>query len=491
MAPFVRKLPTYVKDTNHALGIFASFRFDESDPSPRFLFTMDIKSLYTVIPNNGGLQALSYFLDQRTVKEPSTPTLTRLAELVLNLNAFSFNNQHYRQIGGVAMGSKMGPNYACLFVGYIEEQIRSNYTGFVPQLHKRYIDDVVGAAQCSRLDLEEFINYVSNYHPALQFTSNISELELPFLDIKLAIKNNTLHTSVHYKETDTHNYLHHTSLHPDHCKKAIPYSQFLRLRRICSDNDDFVARTLEMKTYFLARGYPETSLDNDLRRVSAVPRDDALTPPSHRNDNAGNKVPLVLTYNPFNTGTKRILLDNFDILSTDPETRRIFSEFPLVSYRRDKNLRDVLVHSSGYSHTDAGTYPCGRPRCLTCKHTTPRTTVQGPKTVYTIRDRFTCQSANVVYCIVCRRCSVLYIGETGRRLRERFSEHLRSIRNHSPGFPVAEHFNSPSHSLDDITVCGLKQCSGGNTSRKQQEMRLIFEVGSLRPSGLNINFSFL
>ncbi|XP_078350640.1 uncharacterized protein LOC144635403 [Oculina patagonica] len=461
--------------------------------SGRLTVTDALKSLYTVIPNHGGLEALSFFLDKRTVKEPSTPTLTRLAELVLimNLNAFSFNDQHYHQIGGVAMGSKMGSNYACLFVGYIEEQIRTNYTGFVPQLHKRYIDDVVGAAQCSRLDLEEFINYVSNYHPALQFTSNISELELPFLDIKLAIKNNTLQTSVHYKETDTHNYLHHTSLHPDHCKKAIPYSQFLRLRRICSDNDDFVARTSEMKTFFLARGYPEASLDNDLRRVSTVRRDDALTPPSHRDDNAENRVPLVLTYNPFNTGTKRILLDNFDILSTDPETRRIFTEFPLVSYRSDKNLRDALVHSPGYTHSVAGTYPCRRPRCLTCKYTTPQTNVQGPKSVYTIRDRFTCQSENVVYCIVCRRCSVLYIGETGRRLRERFSEHLRSIRNHSPGFPVAENFNSASHSLNDIAVCGLKQCSGGNTRRKQQEMRLIFELGSLRPSGLNINFSFI
>lgn len=207
--------------------LLASLHRLECDPSPRFLFTMDIKSLYTVIPNHDELQALTYFLDQRTVKEPSTPTLTRLAELVLNLNAFSFNDQHCCQNGGVAMGSKMGPNYVCLLVGYIEEQVRSNYNGFVPQLHKRYIDDVVGAAQCSRLDLEEFINYVSNYHPALQFTCNISELELPFLDIKLAIKNNTLQTSVHYKETDRHNYLHHTSLHPDHCNKAIPYNQFL------------------------------------------------------------------------------------------------------------------------------------------------------------------------------------------------------------------------------------------------------------------------
>ena len=125
MAPFVKQLPTYGKDTHHALSIFGSFIFDVSDQRPCFLFTMDFKSLYTVIPNDGGLQALAYFLDQRTVKEPSTHTLVRLAELVLTLNAFSFDDQHYRQIGGVAMGSRMGPNYVCLFVGYIEERIRS------------------------------------------------------------------------------------------------------------------------------------------------------------------------------------------------------------------------------------------------------------------------------------------------------------------------------------------------------------------------------
>ena len=95
-------------------------------------------------------------------------------------------------------------HYPRLFVGYIEERIRSAYTGFVPQLRKRYIDDVVGAAQCSRVELEDFINYVSNFHPALQFTSNISDLELPFLDIELKINNHSIQTSVHYKETDTH-----------------------------------------------------------------------------------------------------------------------------------------------------------------------------------------------------------------------------------------------------------------------------------------------
>ena len=104
MAPFVKQLLTYVKDTKHAVSIFDSFIFDESDEHPCFLFAMDVKLLYTVIPNNGGLQALAYFLDQRAVKEPSTHTFVRLAELVVTLNAFSFDDQHYCQIGGVAIG---------------------------------------------------------------------------------------------------------------------------------------------------------------------------------------------------------------------------------------------------------------------------------------------------------------------------------------------------------------------------------------------------
>ena len=69
-----------------------------------------------MIPNDEGLRALRHFFDRRTVKEPSTDTLIRLAELVLTLNCFSFDDKFYKQINGVAMGTKMGPNYANLFV---------------------------------------------------------------------------------------------------------------------------------------------------------------------------------------------------------------------------------------------------------------------------------------------------------------------------------------------------------------------------------------
>ena len=105
MAPMVKQLPTYVKDSSHALQILGSFSFTGSH---RYLFTMDIQSLYIAIPNNDGLQALKYHLDLHPEQQPPTNALVRLAELVLNLNCFDFDDNYYQQVGGVAMGTKNG-----------------------------------------------------------------------------------------------------------------------------------------------------------------------------------------------------------------------------------------------------------------------------------------------------------------------------------------------------------------------------------------------
>ena len=224
MAPFVKSLPTYINDTNHALNILKQFSFPGNN---KFLFTMDITSLYTVIPSNEGLLALKYFFDQRTVKEPSTDTLLRLAELVLTLNCFTFSGEIFKQINGVAMGTKMGPNYANLFVGYVEEQIFNQFDGPKPELFGRYIDDCLGATSCTKEELERFIGFVNSFHPALKFTWEISETSVTFLDINISVQDNKLGTSVHYKPTDSHNYLLYSSSHPSHVRlnSVLPISQ--------------------------------------------------------------------------------------------------------------------------------------------------------------------------------------------------------------------------------------------------------------------------
>ena len=66
------------------------------------------------------IKALNHFLNKRATKKPSTDTLIHLAELVLSKNTFSFSNEVFSQVSGVAMGTKMGPSYACIFMGHLE-----------------------------------------------------------------------------------------------------------------------------------------------------------------------------------------------------------------------------------------------------------------------------------------------------------------------------------------------------------------------------------
>ena len=486
MAPIVKSLPSYIKDSQHALEIFRDFNFYGQD---KLIFTMDISSLYTVIPNSEGLLALKYFFDQRTVKEPSSETLLRLAELVLTLNCFSFAGNYYKQINGVAMGTKMGPSYANLFVGYVEHQFFNQYDGPKPDFYGRYIDDCIGAISSSREELNRFITSVNSFHPALKYTWEISETSLAFLDIKVSINGNGLRTSVHYKPTDSHSYLLHSSSHPSHVKNAIPYSQFLRLRRLCSDDSDFSNKSQEMCQFFEKRGYPASVIQTAHHRAQQTDRQSALqTSQKEKND----KIPFTLTFHPHNNPVKAIILNNFKILQNDPETSAIFSQPPLISFKRDKNVGNFLVKSTFKTIEEPGTFKCARSRCKTCPFVQNAHKISGPKRSVKITDRFTCTSANVIYCITCTLCKKLYIGETGRRLGDRFREHLRDVEkdDKDTSKPVARHFNLPKHSKEHMSICGLSLHQGTTESRKNLEQRFIFQIGTLNPHGINERFSF-
>ena len=157
---------------------------------------MDVTALYTSIPIKDGLQALQYFLNQHNTSDFSTTSIVCLGELVLNNASFEFNGAYFRQISGISMGTKFGPSFACLFMGYLETKILETYTGRKPDLFKRYIDNCVGAASCSSDELRDFIDYFSNFHPAIKVMFDISAAHLPFLDILLSISGDRPATSV-------------------------------------------------------------------------------------------------------------------------------------------------------------------------------------------------------------------------------------------------------------------------------------------------------
>src|SRR5690606_27414088 len=52
-----------------------------------------------------------------------------------------------------------------------------------------------------------------------------------------------------------------------------------------------------------------------------------------------------------------------------------------------------------------------------------------------------------VYCIPCRDCNAVYIGETGRTIRTRMQEHKLDVRLMKVGSAVAEHARDNEHSI--------------------------------------------
>ena len=77
---------------------------------------MDVSSLYTNIPNREGILAVAAQLRRDRTKDPITAFLLRLLELVLHSMNFTFNGDHYLQIGGTAMCTAVAPNYANIFM---------------------------------------------------------------------------------------------------------------------------------------------------------------------------------------------------------------------------------------------------------------------------------------------------------------------------------------------------------------------------------------
>ena len=124
-----------------------------------------------------------------------------------------------------------------------------------PLIWLRYIDDIFFIWTHGEQELERFLKDLNNFTPNLSFTYEASKNCIPFLDLKVKLIDGKLETDLYMKPTDCHQYLHYLSSHPQHSKRSIIYSQTLHVNRLCSLEKDFNYHKLNMKEWFIKRGY--------------------------------------------------------------------------------------------------------------------------------------------------------------------------------------------------------------------------------------------
>ena len=231
-----------------------------------------------------------------------------------------------------------------------------------------------------------------------------------------------------------------------------------------------------MCQFFEKSGYPASVIQTAYHRAQQTDRQSAIQT-SQKEKKRQNSI------HPHNNPVKAIILNSFKILQNDPETGAIFSQPPLmISFKRDKDVGNFLVKSTFKTIEKLGTF-----KCVPFVQNADK--ISGPKRSVKITDRFTCILANIIYCITCTLFKKLYIGETGRRLGDRFREHLEK-EDKDASKPVARNFNLPNHSKKHMSICGLSPHQGTTDSRKNLEQRFIFQIGTLNPHGINERFSF-
>ena len=117
------------------------------------------------------------------------------------------------------MGSPLGVTFANFYMCNLENTVFANNPALKPRVYCRFVDDCFLIIN-SELDLLPLINAFKN-NSVLNFTYELGDRKLNFLDVSLEHKNGTLNTSVYKKPTDPGIYLSNQSECPQRYKEGM------------------------------------------------------------------------------------------------------------------------------------------------------------------------------------------------------------------------------------------------------------------------------
>ena len=251
LQPLLANIPSYIKDTTDFLN--KQSRFNDL-PHNTILVTLDVTALYSNIPHNDGIGACKKHLDVKAQSTASSEDICQLINFIFENNVLSFNDEYFLQVCGRAMGTRMAPCYANIFMAELEENFFSGYP-YKPLAYCKYINDIfIVWSPCLDL-LHNLINSINNQHSNIIFTSINSTTSVNFLDVTIDLHGGNISTKTYTKSTDTHAFLSYNSFHQRHAKQSIIYSQFLSCKRICSNDEIFINDATKRFRYFLAGQY--------------------------------------------------------------------------------------------------------------------------------------------------------------------------------------------------------------------------------------------
>ena len=334
--------------------------------------------------------------------------IDKLLHHCLQNNYLRFGQQFYRQKTGIAMGSRIAPPIAIVFMNAVESLFLASLH-HQPLIYLRYIDDILGIWSHGSELLDSFYKSINSFHPSLKFsierTDQSESNSIAFLDTTLTIHPNGKYcTELYIKPMAAPIILPYNSAHSIQTKKSILYSQLLRAKRVGSDKEAQKRGLLKIENIFKMNGYPNNLIQRTKTRIirENIPK---LTRPKTE-ERTYIRLPFI-----------------DDELSHKVSHAVKTSKLPFqITWLSGKTLSNKITRSA----LDPPPCPAGNRRCFCCM-----AGLEGG-----------CHQRNSVYQITCQLCSKIYIGESKRMIRERYMEHLRDARNKTKNTRFGEDFKT-------------------------------------------------
>ena len=371
------------------------------------LITLDITDLYVNIPISTTIDITRNLLSNEKIEETLITQACNLLDTILKQNYLKFNDKYYKPNKGVAMGSPISSLISEIFLQYHENILLKNILDAKHiKYYNRYVDDILIIYDNTVTNADQILTYMNNINNNLQFKLTIEEQKtISFLDLLITRNQNNLTIYIYRKPTTTDTTIHYNSNHPTQHKLTTYRFIFNILYQLPLTQEQQQKEKNIIYQIAKNNGYSIQMIEHLNRRIQ----------------NKTNKTKC-------NSQTKQ------------KQKWAIFEYHNPVIQRITNIFKNTDLHIS---------FQVKNTTQYILRETKPKTTIYENSGIYSLS---------------CNTCNLQYIGQTGRNLKARYSEHCRYIKTNDPKSAYALYVLNNRHEYGPIetTMSLIRSCRKGS-----------------------------
>lgn len=353
-----------VKNTNEFIKELKTIKLEPTNKKIRMI-SFDIIDLYTNVPTSQTIKIIERSLKDRNVDCLEIESFINLLTACTNQNFFSFDNNYYKIINGLPMGSPLSPILSNIFMDRIDKQILANQT-FKNQIifYKRYVDDIFCLFEGNDVELNLLKDFINSLHVKIKFTTEIEQNnKLNFLNLSITNTNNYFTFEIFRKPTNKNIIIPNSSNHSYSQKLSSLHYHLQNLLNLPIENKEVELKFI--KDLALNNDFTEKTIDRIIHKKQLQ-----LNPLYNKQTNKNTSF-RIFTFHKNLPNNLHKLLSKYNLKP---------------AFRTNNTLASQLIN---------------------------------------VKPKIDTLDKSGVYSISCNKCNSIYYGHTRRTLRIRYNEHLR------------------------------------------------------------------